>query len=58
MKVGDLVTHAYSESKMLGLVVEIITWSHTDNTTPYVLWTDGRVSKCTWALLLPAESML
>ena len=56
MEVGDMVIHEYSESKMSGLIVEIVTWRHTDNTTPFVLWTDGRVSKCTWALLQPVES--
>ena len=52
MKVGDMVKHVYSESGMLGVIVEIVTWQHTDNTTPFVLWSDGRISKCQWALLL------
>lgn len=55
MKIGDIVRHAYSESGMLGVIVEIMTWHHTDNTAPYVLWSDGRVSKCAWPLLLPVS---
>ena len=56
MNVGDIVKHAYSEGGMLGIIVEIVTWRHTENTTPFVLWTDGRVSKCAWPVLLPVES--
>jgi hypothetical protein len=51
MKVGDLVRHKHSDRGMMGVVVEIISWRHTKNKTPFVLWDDGRYNKCQPGLL-------
>ena len=51
MNVGDLVRHKRSERGMMGVIVEIVSWRHTDNKTPLVLWDDGRYSKCQPGLL-------
>ena len=51
MKVGDLVRHVYSEHGMTGLIVEIVSWKHTESKTPFVLWDDGRIAKVQWGLI-------
>ena len=51
MKVGDLVKHLYSERGMMGIIVEIYAWKHTESKTPFVLWDDGRISKVQWGLI-------
>jgi len=45
MKVGDLVRHIYSERGMMGIIVEMKSWAHTESKTPFVLWDDGRIAK-------------
>ena len=51
MKVGDLVKHLYSERGMTGIIVELVSWAHTESETPFVLWDDGRISKVQWGLI-------
>ena len=51
MKVGELVRHVYSERGMTGIIVEIVSWAHTESKTPFVLWDDGRISKVQWGLI-------
>ncbi len=51
MQVGDLVKHLYSERGMTGIIVEIVSWAHTESKTPFVLWDDGRISKVQWGLI-------
>ena len=51
MKVGDLVRHIYSERGMVGIIVEIKSWAHTESKTPVVLWDDGRIAKIQWGLI-------
>jgi len=45
MKVGDLVRHIYPERGMIGIIVEIVSWRHTESKTPFILWDDGRTAK-------------
>ncbi|MDB4337654.1 hypothetical protein OAA09_01390 [bacterium] len=51
MKVGDLVKHLYSEHGMTGVIVEIVSWKHTESKTPSVLWDDGSIAKIPWGLI-------
>jgi len=51
MKVGDLVRHVYSKRGMIGIIVEIISWRHTESKTPFVLWDDGQYEKVQWGLI-------
>ena len=51
MKVGDLVRQVYSTRGMTGIIVEIVSWAHTENTTPFVLWDDGNIGKIQWGLI-------
>ena len=51
MKVGSLVRHVYSERGMTGIIVEIVSWQHTEAKTPFVLWDDGRIGKVQWGLI-------
>ena len=55
MKVGDLVRHIQSERGMLGIIVEIVSWAHTESKTPFILWDDGRISKTQWGLIEAAN---
>ena len=48
MKVGDLVRHVYSERGMTGVIVELVSWRHTETKTPVVLWDDGGIRKIQW----------
>jgi hypothetical protein len=51
MKVGDLVRHIYSERGMVGIIVEIVSWKHTESKTPFILWDDGTIRKIQWGLI-------
>ena len=51
MKVGSLVRHVYSERGMTGIIVEIVSWRHTEATTPFILWDDGSIRKIQWGLI-------
>jgi len=51
VKVGDLVRHIYSERGMMGMIVEIVSWKHTESKTPFILWDDGSISKIQWGLI-------
>jgi hypothetical protein len=51
VKVGDLVRHIYSERGMIGLIVNIVSWKHTESKTPFVLWDDGKITKVQWGLI-------
>ena len=51
MKVGDLVRHIYSERGMMGIIVEIKSWAHTESKTPFILWDDGTIRKIQWGLI-------
>ena len=51
MKAGDLVQHVYSTRGMTGIIVEIVSWEHTENTTPFILWNDGNIGKIQWGLI-------
>ena len=51
MKVGDLVRHIYSERGMMGIIVKIVSWKHTESKTPFILWADGRTTKVQWGLI-------
>ena len=51
MKVGDLVKHLYSERGMTGVIVEIVSWKHTESKTPFVLWYDVTISKVQWVVI-------
>ena len=55
MKVGDLVRHIYSERGMMGVIVEIMSWRHTESKTPFVLWDDGVIRKVQWGLIEAAN---
>ena len=44
MKVGDLVRHI-RDPGMIGIIVQIVSWKHTESKTPFVLWDDGRTAK-------------
>ena len=50
MKVGDLVRHVYRR-KHTGVIVEIVSWQHTESKTPFVLWDDGSIAKIQWGLI-------
>ena len=50
MKVGDLVRHVYRR-KHTGVIVEIVSWKHTESKTPFVLWDDGSIAKIQWGLI-------
>ena len=52
MKVGDLVRLVHSpEGGMMGMIVEIVSWKHTESKTPFILWDDGSISKIQWGLI-------
>ena len=50
MKVGDLVRHI-RDPGMIGIIVQIVSWKHTESKTPFVLWDDGRIAKIQWGLI-------
>jgi hypothetical protein len=51
MKVGDLVRHVYSVRGMVGIIVELVSWRHTETKTPFVLWDDGGIRRVQWGLI-------
>jgi len=51
VKVGDLVRDKRSVIGMMGVIVEIVSWRHTENKTPFVLWSDGRYDPAMSSLL-------
>ena len=51
MKLGDLVRHVYTRPVTTGIIVEIVSWAHTESKTPFILWDDGRISKVQWGLI-------
>ena len=52
MKVGDLVRLVHSpEGGMMGIIVELVSWQHTETKTPFVLWDDGGIRKVQWGLI-------
>jgi hypothetical protein len=51
MKVGDLVRHVYSVRGMVGIIVELVSWRHTETKTPFVLWDDGGIRNVQWGLI-------
>jgi hypothetical protein len=51
VKVGDLVRDKRSVIGMMGVIVEIVSWRHTENKTPFVLWSDGRCDPAMSSLL-------
>ena len=49
MKVGDLVRLVHSpEGGMMGIIVELVSWQHTETKTPFILWGDGSIRKIQW----------
>ena len=47
MKIGDLVQHTMSKSKMPGIIVDWYRNSSTERLEPIVCWPDGR---CNWTV--------
>ena len=50
MKVGDLVRHI-RDPGMIGIIVQIVSWKHTESKTPFILWGDGNIRKIQWGLI-------
>ena len=48
MKVGDLVRLVHTGRSMVGIIVELVSWRHTETKTPFVLWDDGSIRKIQW----------
>jgi hypothetical protein len=52
MKVGDLVKIVHSpDPGMMGIIVELVSWQHTETKTPFVLWGDGSIRKIQWGVI-------